>query len=41
MSNETIKKFDKNTLVLLLKWSSTCKFLVVFLSNVNFATVFT
>ena len=40
MSKETIKKlfnFDKNTPD---NWSSTCKFSVVFLSNVNFATVF-
>ena len=44
MSNETIKNlfnFDKNTLDGSVdNWSSTCTFSVVFLSNVNFATVF-
>ena len=44
MSKETIKKlfnFDKNTPDGSVdNWSSTCTFSVVFLSNVNFATVF-
>ena len=45
MSKETIKKLfyiDKNTPDdgSVDNWSSTCKFSVVFLSNVNFATVF-
>ena len=47
-SKEAIRKLlnvDKNTPDLLSNgnvdnWSSTCKFSVVFLSNVNFATVF-
>ena len=45
MSNETIKKlfnFDKNTSDGSVdNWSSTSKFSVVFLSKVDFNTVFT